>query len=71
MQGQVMARATPNVVNRLMASNSVSSMPALNKTAMFGSTTTNAQKFSYASAEKIVGGKRKAPSKTKKASQKK
>lgn len=65
MYGQVTARTTPNAVNRLMATNSASSLPALNKTAMYGSTSNNAHNFSYASADKIVGGKKKVAKKSK------
>jgi hypothetical protein len=65
MYGQVAPRATPNVVSKLMAQESASSSPALQKFATFGagvnsSISGNSQQgFKYASTDNLVmaGGK--------------
>lgn len=58
MHGDVVPRATHESVNRLMATDSISSTPAMNKIALFGSTSDVAHKFNYAGVSPVV----KAPS---------
>lgn len=79
MKGVVNSRATPEAVDRLMASNSQSVSPSLDKSTAFGSVKDTAHYFSYSGTDKIVnpvaGGKCKAcgkskPKKTKKSTRK-
>lgn len=61
MKGISNVRATPEAVDRLMASNSQSVSPSLDKIASFGSVKDSAHYFSYSGTDKIVspvqGGK--------------
>lgn len=54
MKGFSNVRATPEAVDRLMASNSQSVSPSLDKTTAFGSVKDTAHYFSYSGSDKIV-----------------
>lgn len=65
MKGFANVRTTPDSVDRLMASNSQSVSPSLDKTTAFGSVKNAAQYFSYSGSDKMVspvtqGGKCKS-----------
>lgn len=62
MYGQVNSRTTPAAVERMLATNTASTTPALIKTTNYGSTTNSSSFFNYAGVDKLVAGgkKRKA-----------
>jgi hypothetical protein len=67
MQGNVGVRATPEAVDRYIATSPVTTNQPLTKSAEFGSVQDSAHYFSYASPQKIIaGGKKKCPTPKKK-----
>jgi hypothetical protein len=58
--GDMSGRATPIAVDRLLADSNPSSLPALNKTTGYGSTTDSAHFFNYSGVkDPVFGGKKR------------